>query len=302
MPLVNDRQSALGRPLVIAHRGASGLAPENTVAAFDLGIALGADGVELDVHLSADGVPVVMHDARVDRTTDGTGAVSRLTVDQLQSLDAGSWFERRLIRRPRVRAMARRVSAEAGDAIRTPSREAVPTLEAVLSLLATAGLERIYVELKGNPASRQALLEAVVTLVRRLRVERPVTLLSFDHAIVRRAKEIAGDTRTAATFPAKGIGLTSTRSILRAAGTAHVDEVALHFGLARRRAVAVLHERGLSVSAWTVNSKLAMKRLAACGVDAIMTDFPNRLRDVLAQSSSRSSALRRRGQGRGKRR
>jgi glycerophosphoryl diester phosphodiesterase len=302
LPLVNDRQSALGRPLVIAHRGASGLAPENTLAAFALGIALGADGVELDVHLSADGRPVVIHDARVDRTTDGTGAVSRFTVDQLQSLDAGSWFERQLVRRPRVRAMALRISAEAGDAIRTASREAVPTLEVVLSLLATAGLKRIYVELKGNSANRQALLEAVVSLVRRLRVERSVTLLSFDHAIVRRAKEIAGDIRTAATFPAKGFRLSSTRSILRAAGAAYVDEVALHFGLASRRTIGALHERGLSVSAWTVNSKLAMRRLAACGVDAIMTNFPNRLRDVLAQPSPRLSALGRLGQGRVKRR
>jgi glycerophosphoryl diester phosphodiesterase len=277
----------MSRPLVIAHRGASGLAPENTIAAFELGVALGADGVELDVHLSKDGRPVVIHDARVDRTTDGTGAVSRLTVEQLQNLDAGSWFLRQLIVRPRLRAMARRVSAEVGGANRISSREAVPTLEVVLNLLAMAGLKRIYIELKGSPASRQALLEAVVSLVRKLRVEHSVTLLSFDHTIVRRAKEIAGDIRTAATFPTKRFGLTSTRSILRAAGTACVDEVALHFGLVTSRSVKVLHERGLCVSAWTVNSKHSMRRLAACGVDAIMTNFPNRLRDVLEHPAPR---------------
>ncbi|MEK6320634.1 MAG: glycerophosphodiester phosphodiesterase family protein [Acidobacteriota bacterium] len=297
MPLVNDRLHALDfrRPLVIAHRGASGLAPENTVVAFNLALALGADGVEMDVQLSADGHPVVIHDARVNRTTNGAGAVSRLTVDQLQGLDAGSWFERRLIRRPGARAIVRRVSAEADDAFQTFSHERVPTLEAVLSLLARAGIERIYVELKSTTATRQALIEAVLSLVRTLRVERPVTLLSFDHAIVRSVKEIAGDIRTAATFPAKGRRLISTRSILRAAENAGVDEVALHFGLATRRTVETLHERGLSVSVWTANSKLGMRRLMACGVDAIMTNFPNRLREVLVSPSPRPpSALGRR--------
>jgi len=295
-----DSPSSLAKPLVIAHRGASGLAPENTLAAFELGIALGADGVELDVHLSADGCPVVIHDARVDRTTDGTGAVSRFTVDQLQSLDAGGWFERHLIRRPRLRAIATRVSAETGDPDRAFRREVVPTLESVLSLLKASRLERIYIELKGNSASRQALLEAVVALVRSLQIETSVTLLSFNHSIVRQAKEIAGEIRTAATFPTKGFGLTSTSSILRGAAAADVDEVALHFALVSRRIVGVLHERGLSVSVWTVNNKMTMRRLTACGVDAIMTNFPNRLSDVLEEPSPRLSALGRRRQRRGK--
>jgi glycerophosphoryl diester phosphodiesterase len=273
-------------PLVIAHRGASGFAPENTLAAFKLALALGADGVEMDVQLSADGHPLVIHDARVNRTTNGGGAVSRLTLDQLQSLDAGSWFARRLTRRP-LRTMARRISAEAGGPLPTFSHEHVPTLEAVLSLLAGAGLERIYVELKGSPATRQALLEAVLSLVKTMRVERSVTLLSFDHAIVRSAKEISTGIRTAATFPARGRRLISTRSIVRAAEHAGVDEVALHFGLVTRRAVETFHERGLSVSAWTANGKLAMRRLAACGVDSIMTNFPNRLREVLITPSRR---------------
>ena len=288
MPSVKDPlpEPDVRRPLVIAHRGASGFAPENTLAAFKLALALGADGVEMDVQLSADGHPVVIHDASVNRTTNGAGAVSRLTLDQLQSLDAGSWFERRLTKRPRLRTLARRISAEAGDAFQTLSRQPVPTLEAVLSLLAGAGLQRIYVELKGSPATRQALLEAVLSLVRTFRVERSVTLLSFDHAIVRSAKEISGGIRTAATFPARGRRLISTRSIIRAAEHAGVDEVALHFGLATRRAIEILHQHGLSVSGWTANSKLGMRRLVACGVDSIMTNFPNRLREILVSPSA----------------
>src|SRR5919206_4427287 len=96
--------------LVIAHRGASGLAPENTMAAFRLAAALGADGFELDVQLSADGRPVVIHDARLNRTTDRVGAVASLTAAELAACDAGAWFARRLARRPRIRAMAASVA------------------------------------------------------------------------------------------------------------------------------------------------------------------------------------------------
>src|SRR4051812_9330297 len=83
------------RPLVFAHRGAGALAPENTIAAFDNGLALGADGLELDVRLSRDGVVVVHHDATLERTSDGRGAVSDLSFEQLARLDAGYHFRRR---------------------------------------------------------------------------------------------------------------------------------------------------------------------------------------------------------------
>src|SRR5689334_2474483 len=87
------------RPLVIAHRGASGLAPENTMAAFRLALALGADGIELDVQLSADRIAIVIHDTRLNRTTDQKGAVAALTAAELAACDAGEWFARRLARR-----------------------------------------------------------------------------------------------------------------------------------------------------------------------------------------------------------
>jgi glycerophosphoryl diester phosphodiesterase len=277
----------LRRPLVIAHRGASGFAPENMLAAFKLALALGADGVELDVQLSADGHPVVIHDSRVNRTTNGTGAVSRLTLDQLQTLDAGSWFDRRVSRRSRLHAAGRLITADERT-FQSFSGEPVPTLEAVLSLLADAGMGRIYVELKGTPGTRQALLQAILSLVEKLRVERLVTLLSFDHAIVRAARQVSGGIRTAATFPARGRRLMSTRSIVRAAEEAGVNEVALHFGLVTRRAVETFHERGLSVSAWTANRKLSLRRLVACGVDSIMTNFPNRLHEILVSASGKT--------------
>lgn len=269
------------RPLVIAHRGASGVAPENTLAAFSLAVALGADGVEMDVQMSADGEPVVIHDSRVNRTTSGTGRVSRLTLDQIKRLDGGSWFERRLSRHPRARAIIARISAEGGSVPPCYSGEPVPSLGDVLALLKPAGLKRIYVELKGGPQTKQALLRSVLELVREHGLVSSTTVLSFDHDIVRDVRKSSDQVRTAALFPARGRRLMSTRSIIRSAESAGVDEVALHYGLATRRSVAALHERGLSVSVWTANSKLAMHRIVASGADAIMTNFPNRLREIV---------------------
>jgi len=272
------------RPLVIAHRGASGLAPENTLAAFALAIGLGADGVEMDVQLAADGRVMVIHDARVNRTTDAVGRVANFTVEQFEGLDAGGWFERRLLLRPRVRAMANRAAVIAGRDELHFSTERVPTLDATLDLIAPARLQRVYIELKGHRTDKAPLLEATLALVRERQMEREVTLLSFDHEIIKRVKQVAPHLRTAATFGITGRRLISTRTIINAAQRVEADEVALHYALATRRAVTALHAAGLAVSVWTANSKLLMFRLAASGVDGIMTNFPDRLIDVLGRN------------------
>jgi glycerophosphoryl diester phosphodiesterase len=283
-PLFKSRRLAVEhnrKPLVIAHRGASGFAPENTLAAFKLAVALGADGIELDAQLSADGRAVVIHDVRVNRTTDATGPVARFTAGELEKLDAGGWFERRLLIRPRLRATVERETALASRKTLNYSGEPVPTLESVLALLAPADLRRVYIEFKGSKSTRQALVETVISLVREFRMERVVTLLSFDHESVRLAKQAAGEVRTAATFSIAGRRLITARSIIRAAQDVGADEVALHYGLATRRTVDALHEQSLAVSAWTANSRLMMRRLVACGVDSIMTNYPKRLIEII---------------------
>lgn len=272
------------RPLVIAHRGASGLAPENTLSAFALAIALGADGVEMDVQLAADGRVMVIHDARVNRTTDATGRVAELTVEQFDRFDAGAWFERRLLRRPRVRAQAERAAAMAGREDLQFSMERVPTLDATLGLLASARLRRIYIELKGHRTDKEPLLEATLALICERQMEYAVTLLSFDHELIKRVKQVAPRLRTAATFGLTGRRLISARAIITAARRVETNEVALHYALATRRAITALHAAGFAVSAWTANSKRLMQRLAASGVDAVMTNFPDRLIDVLGRN------------------
>lgn len=282
--------------MVIAHRGASGLAPENTLAAFRLAVALGADGVEMDVQMSADKRAVVIHDLLVNRTTNGRGAVCNLTSQELDRLDAGGWFDRRLALRPRLRARLERAAKIAVNGAPVYAGEPVPTLETALALLAPSSLRRVYVELKSEPATRDELLAAVVAFVRDFRMTQSVTLLSFDHAAVREAKRVAPDIRVAATFPIAGRALATARSIVTAVEDAGADEAALHFGLATRRTVAALHERGLSVSAWTANSPLVFRRLINSRVDAIMTNFPDRLFGAIEKPVPRTGRrLRRNG-------
>jgi glycerophosphoryl diester phosphodiesterase len=262
--------------MVIAHRGASGLAPENTMAAFRLALALGADGVELDVQLSADSQPMVIHDAKLDRTTAGSGPVSNFTAAEIRRLDAGSWFKRRLALRPRARALAERAWKGRLDF----AKERVPTLQMVLDELTPRA--RIYIELKGTRSNRPTLLRSTIETIRRCRAETSVTVLSFDHAIIGESKRLAPELRAAILLPSAAGQLPTVRSVLEAAERARADEVALHFGLISRRMVAALRGAGLSVSAWTANRPMLMHRLASCGVDAIMTDFPDRLARLLA--------------------
>jgi glycerophosphoryl diester phosphodiesterase len=289
------RTSPVKPPLVIAHRGASGLAPENTIAAFKLALAMGADGIELDIHLSADGNPVVIHDTRINRTTNGIGRIQHFTVADLQKFDAGSWFARRLALRPLTRKRVEQAMANNSNWMNLPdsvtkanrhfkidfSAERVPTLEEVFALLAPARLQRIYVELKGESSRKQALLEATVALINKFKLQKSVTLLSFDHQIIAEAKKLAPAIRTAATLPATKNALVTARSIIKTVRQASADEAALHFGLATRRTVAALHEQGLAVSVWTANNKMVMRRLIASQVDTIMTNFPERLFELL---------------------
>lgn len=256
---------------------------------------MGADGIELDVNLSADGVPIVIHDRHLRRTTSGSGQVSAHSQRALQRLDAGSWFARRLALRPRARRLTARLLSEHRAALEPMSghgvdfaNEMLPTLADTLTLLTTlptaANLQRLYIELKGEAATKAQLLDATLALVRRFKMERVVTLLSFDHDIIAQAKAVAPHLRAAVTLPASRRALVSARAIIQAVEAASADEAALHFGLASRRVVARLHERGIAVSVWTANHRVLMRRLLASGVDAIMTNYPNRLLETLAAS------------------
>jgi glycerophosphoryl diester phosphodiesterase len=244
-----DHEHALN----IAHRGASAAAPANTLAAFQKAIELGADGVEFDVHLSADGVPVIIHDFTVDATTDGSGRVIDLTLAQLKQLDAGSTFD----------------PSFAG--------ERIPTLEEVLEALGSRLL--LNIELKTTSPHDNGLEQAVIAQVERHSLSDDVLLSSFNPFSLRRAKQIAPHIPVGLLYGPE-LPLPLRRAWLaflvphEARHPKHTMVDASYMAWARRR--------GYRVNTWTVDDPDEMRRLINLGVDGIVTNVPDVLRSVLA--------------------
>jgi len=239
------------RPLNIAHRGASAAAPPNTLAAFRRAAELGADGVELDVHLSADGVPVVIHDFTVDATTDGTGPVAGLTLAQLKQLDAGSTFD----------------PAFAG--------ERIPTLEEVLEME-----ERLFinVELKATGLRDSGLERAVTALIKRCGARDRVLFSSFNPFSLRRARKLAPHIPAGLLY-APDLPLPLRRAWL--APLAPHEARHPEHTMVDARYMAWARRRGYRVNTWTVDDPEEMRRLIRLGVDGIITNVPDVLHDVL---------------------
>lgn len=234
---------------IIAHRGNSAEAPENTLAAFRQAIELGADGVELDVHASHDGVPVVIHDSRLERTTDGHGFVRERSARELAALDAGRWFD----------------AAFAG--------EGVPTLAAALALLAPRGLE-IHIELKTAEFEFTGLVQAVMAEVIAAGVAGRVVLSSFNHHSLLDVRANAPDLPCAA--------LISGRLIEPWRYVALHGFQALHLPYASvdEALVRGCHEAGLAVRTYTADEASVAERLMGLGVDGIITNQPRRLLEL----------------------
>ena len=243
------------RRLVYAHRGGMALSPENTIAAFDRGMAAGADGLELDVRLSRDGVPVVHHDDTLERTTNAVGPVSALTVDELARVDAGHQF------------------VVNGDFPFRGQGIGVPTLEEVLRRYPGAPL---IIEMKGDSAD---LAEAVVRVVRKAGALEHAMLSSFSMRTVRAARNASRDARTGASTSEARTAL--WRSWLGLAPRRpeyygfQLPETAGRLRVVSRRFVRKVTGAGLSVSVWVVNEEADMRRLLAWGVTGLITDRPH---------------------------
>lgn len=242
------------RTLILAHRGASAEAPENTLAAFDLAQRQGADGIELDVRLSADGVPVVIHDARLERTTTGTGRVETLTARELRRLDAGSWFNKRHPARARVRFRGLRI----------------PLLSETLSWVKDRGC-LAYVELKRERNGNTGFEEKVLKVIHGAGVAASVVVISFD-------PEVLGRVRNLHDGIALGLDCTRALAAVRRAQAAGAQVVLPLGALVTGPFVRRAHAQGLRVVPWGAETPRAWRRLLASGVDALITNRPAALR------------------------
>lgn len=229
-------------PLIIAHRGASAGAPENTLAAFGLAAEEGAHGVELDVRLSADGNVVVIHDATVDRTTGGAGAVARLTTEQLRALDAGMG-------------------------------QTIPTLDDVFQ---TFGPALLYnVELKGAGFRDRGLEAAVADRIAAYHLENQVVVSSFNPFALRRARRSLTRTTMVGRLWRRG-----PRWLAHAFAPIEADHP--HYALVDQAHIEWARERGYRVHVWTVDDPADARRLASLGVHAIITNQPKKIREALS--------------------
>ena len=244
-------------PLIIGHRGASAVAPENTLAAFERALADGADGIEFDVRLARDGVPVVIHDATLRRTAAIDAPIASLSSSDLSAVDVGSWFNRR--------HPARAVDAYA--------RETVPTLARVFETVAPR-CRLLYVELKCEAEEITTLVERVVAEIRAHKLERRVVIESFTLAIVE-AKRIAPEVRTSAALERRTTRpLLLARTLFKHARDHRADELALSRSLVSRRTVEAARARGLQTVVWTVDHPSWFARACALGLRAIITNDP----------------------------
>ena len=249
--------------IIVAHRGASRQAPENTMEAFRLGVEAGADAIELDVHLTADGQLAVIHDDTLDRTTDRTGAVSSLAMDQIREADAGARFVR---------------PDDAGYPYRGRGLR-VPTLPEVLAWLPDdMGL---VVEIKARAAA-DAVVEAVRSHV--VRAEGRLSVISFDEATIERVRELDPEIRT-------GYLLVPTQPIEPAMvwatehGHAGVHPYEADLGLDPMQILAKAHAYGREIGCYVVNDPERMQHLAAMGIWGFVTDVPDVARAALPRSS-----------------
>jgi len=234
---------------VIAHRGASADAPENTIAAFELAIRGGADGIELDVHLSKDDQPVVIHDFTLERTTDGAGPVRQRTVRELKRLDAGGWWAGRF------------------------RGQRIQTLQEVFERFRDQ--TRFWIELKGGSDLYPGIEERVLSTMEVYEVLETSLVQSFDQDALTRIRTLSPEVRLGTL-----VNLSPLETFVRVPGV--VAALCPAAALVTRELVEEMQRAGLDSYVWTVNEPALMDRLVDWGVSGIITDRPGVLRTRLS--------------------
>ena len=244
------------RPRVYAHRGGSALGPENTIAAFDIGLAAGADGLELDVHLSADGIPVVMHDPTLDRTTDATGLLSAKSADELARVDAGYRFTNGTGGAP-FRGQGIGVPTLIDVLRRYPG---VPTIVELKVDTEDCGIRVAQAVCEADATDRVCLAGFGLRSARGARQALPSAGASACQVEVRRALHCSWVGWPVGTVAYHGYQVPERSGWLR---------------VVSRRFVRQAHQAGLAVEVWIVDEPPDMERLLAWGVDGLISNRPD---------------------------
>jgi glycerophosphoryl diester phosphodiesterase len=260
------------RFLVIAHQGGDGERPSNTMTAFRHAVDLGVDVLEMDIHSTSDGVLVVIHDATIDRTTDGSGRVQDYTFADLQAFDAAYHW-------PTLDDEEGRPTDEfpyRGQGV------TIPSLEEVLRAFPQMPM---VIEIKQREPS---IVQPLCNLLRATNMTEQVVIVSFDGATMRAFRAACPEVATAAAqdevTPFVLLNLFGLSSVYQPVAHAlQVPEQASGLRVVSAQSVAAAHALGMDVQVWTVNESDDMRRMIAAGVDGIMTDYPSRLLEVVGR-------------------
>lgn len=239
------------KTLILAHRGASGYAPENTMEAFELAVKMGADGIELDVHFTADGEVVICHDEKIDRTSNGQGLVTDYMLSELKTFDFGYRF-----------------NGEKRTGVKIPTLDEVYELISPLDML-------VNVEIK---SADPKIIKACDTIAKRHAMRDKVIYSSFNHFQIQKAKEII---ENAFIAPLYNFNMLNPWNYCLDIGAKATHPKQTQIKLIKDY-VKDCHDRGIRVHTWTVNTKEDMEFLLNEGVDAIITNYPDiaiRIRD-----------------------
>ena len=248
-------------PLIIGHRGASSVAPENTLIAFERAIADGADGVEFDVQLASDGRPVVIHDSTLKRTGLRRDAICDLSSGDLGKVDVGTWFNLRF-------------PARARDEY---AKATVPRLVEVLDLLKDSAAF-LFIEMKWNAKQSRALAWEVATLVKQASLYERAIVVCFSLSAILEIKRMDGGIRTGALFePKLTRPFPSRRAIIDRAMRYQADQILWHRSLASVHAIEETSQRGLTSTVWTVGHRSWITRAKTHPIHSLITNDPARM-------------------------
>lgn len=249
-------------PLIIGHRGNSHDAPENTLLSFHSAMSAGADGIEFDVRLARDSVPVCIHDDTLERTGRIAAKVEQLTSSELEKIEVGSWFNERYPRRARPEY----------------ARECVPTLDRVLTEMNAYERKKLYVELKCTESEAEALAREVIKRVREHALGDDIIIESFTLAAIAAVKRAAPELRTAALFERTLTNAFPTaRKIMALAAACGADEIAMQRRLVNHRIITSAKQAQFPVVVWTVDSPRWLRRAREFNLHALITNRPSLL-------------------------
>ncbi len=236
---------------VISHRGANKVAPQNTLPAFEKSLEIGVDGFETDVHITADGHPIICHNYEINKTSNGKGTISKMTLEQIKQYDFGSYFGKDF------------------EGVKAP------TLEEFLTLCENAEIEILNIELKPSKENDMTVVKKTIDMVKDFCLFDKLIISSFSSKMLVEAKKYDRNCRTAYLYsPDKRETYSMWYRAAEFGKEIGVSALHPHKCFVSKSYVKKAHDLGIKVNVWTPDKDSDFKRLIKCGVDGLITDCP----------------------------